>query len=65
VELIEQSLIRREIFVEELLDGRIIRSGRHEPVAGHYPASVGVGDEEGLPSGVEQDGVYGLRSQPL
>ena len=65
VKLIEQGLVRREIFVEELLDGGVIRGGRHELVTGHYPASVGVGDEEGVPSGIEQDGVYGLRSQPL
>ncbi len=64
VEFVINSLLARQMPVQELLGGGIPVLGRDQPVPGQDAPGVSIGYEEGLLSCVKQNGVRGFRAQP-
>jgi hypothetical protein len=63
VELVKNSLIVRQMLMQELLRGGVAVARGDQAMTCQDAARIGVRDEEGLLSGVEQDGIDGLRSK--
>ncbi len=65
VVLVVQSHIGRNRFHKKLLKFIVALLIGHPTVARKNPLGVGVDDEDGLFSGVEEDGIGGLRASPI
>jgi hypothetical protein len=60
VKLVEERGIRRQVSLEERARVLVAGAVGKQPVDGQHAARVGVGDERGAASGVQQDRVRGL-----
>ncbi len=62
VELVEERRVAGQVRLDMAPERFVADLGRHDSVAGEHAARVGVGDEDGPPQGIEQDGVGRLWS---